>query len=42
MDGFERHEFFKRLSLSDSPGRVAYLSDEEVGSVVSFLKTLSF
>lgn len=42
MDGFERHEFFKRLSLSDSPGRVAYLSDEEVKDVVSFLKTLSF
>jgi cytochrome c peroxidase len=42
MNGFERHEFFKRLSLSDSPGKVSYLSDEEVKNVVSFLKTLSF
>ncbi len=42
MKQFDRFELTKRLTFSDSSTRVNYLSSEEVGQVVSFLKTLSF
>ena len=42
MKQFDRFELSKRLAYSDSTTRVNYLSTEEVGQVVSFLKTLSF
>lgn len=42
MKHFDRFEFSKRLTYSDSTTRVNYLNPEEVGYVVSFLKTLSF
>lgn len=42
MKQFDRYEFSKRLTHSDSTTRVNYLSVDEVREVVSFLKTLSF
>jgi cytochrome c peroxidase len=43
LDGFARHEFYKRLTVtSETANAVGYLSDEEVKQVTGFLKTLSF
>ena len=43
MDGFGRHEFYKRLTLgSEAATTVGYLSETEVKQVTEFLKTLSF
>ena len=43
MTALDRHEYFKRLAVSaDSKVLTAYLDDEEVESLVAFLKTLTF
>ena len=43
MDGFSRHEFYKRLTLgSETAITVGYLSETEVKQVAEFLKALSF
>lgn len=43
MDAPSRHEFYRKLTVSSETAlRVGYLSDEDVSSVVAFLKTLSF
>jgi cytochrome c peroxidase len=43
LDGFARHEFYKRLTLaSETATTVGYLSDAEVKQLTSFLKMLSF
>lgn len=43
MSALDRHEFFKRLAVSaESKLLVGYLNDEEVDSLVAFLKTLTF
>lgn len=42
LDALERHEFYKRLTLNDASNKVNFLTLDEVKSLVSFLKTLSF
>jgi cytochrome c peroxidase len=43
MSALGRHEYFKRLAISaESKLLTGYLDDEEVDSLVAFLKTLSF
>ena len=43
MSALDRHEYFKRLAVSsDSKLLTGYVDDEEVDSLVVFLKTLTF
>ena len=43
MSALDRHEYFKRLAVSaDSKLMTGYLDDDEVDSVVAFLRTLTF
>ena len=43
MSALDRHEYFKRLTVSaESKLLSGYLDDEEVDSLVAFLKTLTF